>query len=116
MTYKIDHTTKAKAKVDLVKHRLIGYDGAYATKDKASLGISESNAVKEDWFTVINSGTYLLDVEAGVTIGQELTAGTNGKAEIAEKGDYVHAISRDTAKSGDVIEAEPTKYIKLGGK
>ncbi len=114
MTYRIERATKVKASVDLVKHRFVGYDGAYAKKDKPCLGISESNGKSGDWITIVNGGSYLLEVESNVTVGQELTAGTDGKAKIATGKDYVHAVSRDNAQTGNTIEAEPVKY-KLGG-
>lgn len=53
-------------------------------------------------------------VLAGATIkkGQEIAAGANGMAAVAEAGNYVLGIALDNAEAGEFLNVQITKYQK----
>ncbi len=115
--YNAKSTCGVKAAVDLTEHRFVGFDGNYAASASALVkGITQFSALTGAQATLINGGTALLEINATISTGQEISAGANGMGVLVTNssafplGNVVSAIALEDGVTGDVIEVQIVAY------
>lgn len=115
--YNATSTCGIKAAVDLTEHRFSGYDGNYAaTAGTLVKGITQFKALTGEQSTLIDGGTALLEINATITAGQEVSAGANGMGVLAVDSsgfplaNVVSAIALEDGVANDIITVGLVRY------
>jgi len=78
ITYQPVQAITIKAKEDLPAFRFVSHLGSLCSENVKSLGVTETNWLKDEIASVVTLGTIGIEMTTGINAGENITSATNG--------------------------------------
>lgn len=90
ITYQPAQSITIKAKEDLPAFRFVSHLGSLCAENSKSLGVTESEWLKDEFASVVTLGTIGIEMTTGINIGENITSAANGKGKKAEENSEIN--------------------------